>query len=160
MKKNIPFLFLVLSLFLLVSCGKKIVFDEKVFFPNANWAFEDKAVIFQVPLTGSDKPHTVILELDLIGTPNVDMMNTVLVITTPGGGRTVKSFVFNFNNPQEPYIQGASANEKIYRMVVYPKRYFPETGTYTFEVNQFSHKADNYGIRSLRMYIQQVKEEK
>jgi len=160
MKKIVPFLFLFSAVLLLVSCSKKVVFDEKVFFPNANWAFENKAVTFQVPMTGSEKPYTVILELDLIGAQNVDLINATFIIVTPNGGKTVKPLVFNFNNPREPYIQGASANEKIYRMIVYPKRYFSETGTYTFEVNQFSNKADNYGIRALRMYIKKVKEEK
>jgi len=160
MKKIISFLLLTLIVFLLVSCSKRIVFDEKVSFPNANWAFENKALTFQVPLTGSEKPHTVVIELDLTGTPNVDLMSTTFTIITPNGGTTVKGFTFNFNNPQEPYIQGAAENEKIYRMVVYPKRYFSETGVYTFEVNQFSNKADNYNIRALRMYIKKVKEER
>ena len=66
--------------------------------------------------------------------------------------------VFNFENPQEPYIKGDSPNKKIYRVIVYPKKYFSETGDYIFKVNQRSHKADNYGIRSLRMFIEEIKE--
>ena len=160
MKKITSFLLLTLTVFLLVSCSKKVVFDEKVVFPNANWAFENKAVNFNAHLTGSDQPYAVILELDLFGTPNVDKFYADFIILSPNGGRTVKSIIFNFKNPQEPFIQGASENEKIYRLVVYPKRYFTETGEYKFVVNQFSNKADNYGIRALRMYIERVKEER
>jgi len=159
MKKIAPLLLLAFTVFLCVSCSKKIVFDEKVYFQNANWAFEEKAQIFKAHFTESEKPYSIVLELDLFGTPNVDMFYTTFSIFSPSGGKTVTSVVFNFVNPQEPYIQGASAKEKIYRLVVYPKKYFTETGEYTFEVNQFSHKADNYGIRALRMYIERVKEE-
>jgi hypothetical protein len=85
------------------------------------------------------------------------MFYATFTLVTPQGGKTIKSIVFNFNSPQEPYIQGATKNEKIYRLTVYPQKYFSETGTYTFEVNQFSNKADNYGIRALRMYIEKSK---
>jgi len=51
-----------------------------------------------------------------------------------------------------------NSKEKIYRLTVYPKKYFSETGEYTFEVNQFSTKADNYGIHSLTLRIEKVKE--
>jgi hypothetical protein len=157
MKKTNLFLLLTSVVFLFASCRKPIVFDQKVTFPNNNWTFENKAITFEVPLTSSDKPFTVFLELDLVGTPNVDMFYATFTLLTPGGGKTIKSIVFNFNAPQEPYLKGANKNEKIYRLTVYPQKYFSETGTYTFEVNQFSNKADNYGIRSLRLYIEKVK---
>jgi len=160
MKKIIHFLALIFVVFLLTSCGKKVIFDEKVYFPNANWAFENKAITFNAHLTGSKKPHSVVLELDIVGTPNVDMFYATFSTFSPNGGKAIKSIVFNFKNPQEPFIKGASENERIYRLVVYPKRYFSETGEYTFEVNQFSNKADNYGIRALRLYIERVKEER
>jgi len=159
MQKHTPFLLLILTVFLFVSCSNKVVFDEKVSFPNANWAFENKAVTFTKHFPGSEKPYSIILELDLVGTPNVDMFYATFCVFSPSGGRTVKSIPFNFKNPKEPFIQGASENEKIYRIEVYSKRYFSEAGEYKFEVNQFSNKADNYGIRSLRMYIERVKEE-
>jgi hypothetical protein len=158
MKKITPVLFLTLSFFLLASCSKKVIFEETTIFPDANWAFENKAVTFVAPLTGSDKPYAVILELELIGTPNVEMFYASFTLTSPGGGNTIKPLTFNLINPGEPYIIGTLDNEKIYRMIVYPKKYFSETGDYTFEVNQFSNKADNYGIKALRMRIEGVKE--
>jgi hypothetical protein len=158
MKKIVSFLSFILIVFLLTSCNKKVVFDQKVLFPNANWAFEYKAIDFEIPFTGSDKPYAVVLELELIGTPNVDQIFTTFSILSPSGGETVKSIFFNFNNPQEPYIQGTSANEKIYKMTVYPKRYFTETGKYKFIVDQYSSNADNYNIQSLRMYVEKKKE--
>jgi len=158
MKKLSSLLFLIVSVFVFVSCSKTVVFDEKVMFQNNNWAFEQKAVTFEVPLKSSEKPFTVILELELMGTPNVDMFYATFSLTTPNGGNTVKSILFNFQNPQESYIKGDTQNRKIYRLTVYPKRYFSETGTYTFEVNQFSNKADNYGIEALRLRIEKAKE--
>ena len=158
MKKITLRLLIVLAISLLTNCNKSIIFDEKVMFSDANWAFENKAITFKVPMTGSEKSFTVILELDLIGTPNVDLMNVYVTTISPNGARTDKGFVFNFNAPKEPYIKGASPNEKIYRMTVYPKKYFSETGEYTFIVDQYSNKADNYGIRALRLYIERVKE--
>jgi len=158
MKKLAPFLFLFVSVFLFASCNKPIVFDEKVTFQNNNWAFENKAINFEIPLKSSEKPFKVILELELVGIPNVEMFYATFTLITPQGGKTIKSILFNFKYPQEPYIQGDSPNEKIYRLIVYPKRFFSETGTYSVEVNQFSNKADNYGIRALRMYIEKVKE--
>jgi len=160
MKKIALFLSLILIVFLFVNCSKKVVFDEKVFFPDANWTFENKAITFETLFTGSDKPFSIILELDLIGTSNVDKFYATFSIFSPSGGETVKSILFNLNNPQEPYIQGGSPNEKTYRLIVYPKKYFPESGTYTFIVDQYSNKADNYGIRALRMYVEKVKENK
>ena len=159
MKKIAPFLSLILIVFLLAGCNKNnVVFDEKVLFPDANWAFEYKKIDFEVPFTGSDKPYSVVLELDLVGTPNVDQIMATLSILSPNGGETVKAIYFNFDNPKEPYIQGTSENEKIYKMAVYSKRYFTETGTYKLIVDQYSNKADNYGIRGLRMYIERIKE--
>jgi hypothetical protein len=158
MKKLLPLLFLIISVFLFISCSKSIVFDEKIMFSNNNWTFEQKAITFEVPIQGSDKPYAIILDLELAGIPNVDLIYSTFSISTPKGAETVKAIYFNFLSPQEPYIKGASLNAKIYRMTVYPKKYFSETGTYKFEVNQFSNKADNYGIRSLRMYIERVKE--
>jgi len=160
MKKTIPFLTLILTVLLLVSCSNKVVFDEKVFFPNNNWSFEEKAITFTVPFTGSEKPYAIVIELDLVGAQNVDMFYATFCTFAPGGGRTVKSLVFNFKDPKEPLLPGASENEKIYRLVVYPKKYFTEPGDYTFEINQFSNKADNYGIRALRMFIERIKEER
>jgi len=160
MKKNTLLLFLLLPFLLLLSCNKSTVFEQTVTFPNANWAFEEKAVNFEVPITGSDKPHSLTVELDLVGNPNVDMFYATFIIITPSGGKTVKSILFNFINPKEPYIMGNNPNEKIYRLNVYPKRFFTETGIYAFEINQFSNKADNYGIRALRLHIEKVKEKK
>jgi len=160
MKKITPFLIQIFIVSLFLSCNNKVVFDEKVQFQNANWAFENKAITFSKHFSGTEKPYSIILELDLVGMPNVDMFYATFCIFSPSGGRTVKSILFNFKNPQVPFIQGASENEKIYRLIVYPKRYFSETGEYKFEVNQFSNKADNFGIHSLRMYIERVKEER
>ncbi|MDR2971620.1 MAG: hypothetical protein LBU83_06820 [Bacteroidales bacterium] len=158
MKKLSLLLFFIVSVFLFVSCSKSVVFDEKVVFPDHNWAFEQKAITFDVPLQGSDKPFSVILELELVGTQNVDLIYSTFSIFTPKGAETVKALYFNFVSPQEPYIQGSSSNEKIYRMTVYPKKYFSESGTYRFEIDQYSTNADNYGIRSLRMLVEKVKE--
>jgi len=160
MKKIALLLSLFLPLLLLLSCSKSKVFEQEVTFPDANWSFEEKAITFEVPITGSDKPHALTVELDLIGTPNVDMFYATFIIITPTGGKTVKSIIFNFINPKDPYIKGKNSNEKIYRLNVYPKRYFTETGIYKFEVNQFSNKADNYGIKALRFRIEKTKEEK
>jgi len=157
MKKLTLLLLFVLSAFFLLSCKKSALYEEKVTFLNANWAFENKIVMFSADMKGSEKPYTIIIELDLIGVPNVDKINAVFTMTTPKGGKTMKSVVFNFQNPQEPYII-KNSKEKTYRLTVYPKKYFPETGTYTFEVNQLSHKADNYGIRSLKLRIEKAKE--
>lgn len=158
MKKTVSFLSLILIVFLLTSCNNKVVFDEKVLFPNANWAFEYKEIDFEVSFTGSDKPYSVVLELDLVGTSNIDRISASFSIIAPSGGETVKPLYFNFDNPQIPLTQGTSENEKTYTMVVYPKRYFTETGTYKFSIDQYSNKADNHGIRGLRMYIEEVKE--
>jgi len=160
MKKLALFLSLILTVLLFVSCTKKVIFDEKVFFPDANWTFENKAITFEIPFTGSEEPYSIILELDLVGVSNVDKFDATVSIFSPVGGETVKPILFNFSNPQEPYIQGASPNEKTYRLIVYPKKYFPESGTYTFIVDQYSNKADNYGIHALRMYVEKVKEKK
>jgi len=157
MKRERLILVLVLALFTFVSCKKSVIFEEKVIFPNANWAFEYKAIPFKVPLTASEKPCAVIVELDLVGVPNVEMFYAAFSMTTPKGGRTSKSLIFNFKVPKEPYII-KNSNEKTYRLTVYPKKYFSETGTYTFEVNQLSNKADNYGIQSLRLKIERVNE--
>ena len=160
MKKITLILFLIIVGILLVSCKKSVVFEETVLFPNSNWAFEYKAITFNPTLTSSEKPYSVILELELTGTPNVDMFYATFTTITPQGGKTIKSIVFNFINPQEPYIKGDVPNKKIYRMTVYPKKYFSETGEYTLEVNQFSNKADNYGIKALKLRIEKVKEKK
>jgi gliding motility-associated lipoprotein GldH len=160
MKKIVPFLTLVLTFFLLVSCSNKIVFDKKVFFPDANWTFENKEQTFEVSINDLKIPYSIIIELDLVGAQNVDKFLASLSILSPNGGESVRKMTFNFKNPQEPFIQGVSANEKIYKLIVYPKRYFSESGVYTFIVSQHSHKADNYGIRSLRLYVEKLKETK
>ena len=157
MKKLTLLLFPLLIVFIFISCNKSIVFDKKVEFQNANWSFEEKAVNFEVTLEGSENPYAVVLELELTEPLNFDMFDAAFTIVTPLGGRQSRHIVFNFVNPKEPFIQGASPNEKILRLTVYPKRYFSETGTYSFEVNQFSEKADNYGIRTLRLYIERIK---
>jgi uncharacterized protein YxeA len=157
MKKIVPFLCFLLTVILFVSCSKSIVFDERVIFQDNNWAFENKEITFEASFKGSENIYAIIIELELIGAPNVDKMYTTFSMFTPNGAKTVKAFTFNFNSPKEPYIKGKSSNERIYRMTVYPKKYFSETGTYTFLVDQYSHKADNYGIRALRMYIEKVK---
>ena len=157
MKKISLFLLLLLTVFIFTGCNKSVVFEEKAIFPNANWAFEYKAITFTAPVEGSKNPYSIVLELELIGTPNVDKIVAVFTMITPKGGKTMKSIAFNFNSPQEPYII-KNSNEKIYRLTVYPKKYFSETGNYTFEVNQLSNKADNYGIHSLNIRVEKVKE--
>jgi hypothetical protein len=157
MKNLSLFSFFLLSVLLFTGCSKSIIFDERVIFPDNNWAFENKEITFEVPIKSSEKPFAIIIELELIGTPNVDKIYTTFSMFTPQGAKTVKSFTFNFNSPQEPYLKGKSPNEKVYKMTVYPQKYFSETGTYTFIVDQYSHKADNYGVRALRMYIEEVK---
>jgi len=157
MKRNCLIYLLILVLFTFASCKKLIIFEEKVIFPNANWAFENKAITFHAPLTSSEKPYAIIIELELNGSLNVDMFYAVFTMITPKGGKTMKSVVFNFVSPPEPFIFHKS-NVKIYKLTIYPKKYFSETGTYTFEVNQLSNKADNYGIESLKLKIERVKE--
>jgi hypothetical protein len=158
MKRNSPILLILLVLFAFVSCSKPIIFEEKVIFPNANWAFENKAVTFTAPIKGTDKPCKVTIELELTGALNVELINTAFTVISPKGAKAIKSIVFNFKTPQEPYIIKKSENKKIYTLTVYPKRFFSETGDYTFEINQFSNKADNYGIHSLSLRIEKVKE--
>ena len=157
MKKIFLLSLFLLSVSVFISCNKSIVFDEKIEFQNENWSYENKEIIFETTLKESQDPYTVVLELELMGTPQVEMFNAAFTITTPKGGKQILPIFFNFVNPKEPFIKGSSPNEKTLRLTVYPKRYFSETGNYSFEVNQFSNKADNYGIRSLRMYIEKVK---
>ena len=159
MKKSIPFLLLSLFFLFFVSCSKKAVYEETVYFPDNNWAFENKAVTFTAHLTGSEKPFTVYIELELVGNLNVDMFYASFTFILPGGGKTIKPLTFNFITPHEPYIykKGAPANERIFRLTLYPKKYFSETGDYTFEINQFSNKADNYGIKSMTLKIEKIK---
>jgi hypothetical protein len=160
MKKSIPFLLLSLFFLFFVSCSKKAVYEEIVYFPDNNWTFENKAVTFIAPLTGSEKPFSVILELELVGTLNVDMFYASFTFISPGGGKTIKPLTFNFLTPHEPFIfkKDTPSNERIFRLTLYPKKYFSETGDYTFEINQFSNKADNYGIKSMCLRIDKVKE--
>ena len=158
MKKISHFSLLILVFLSLLSCNRSVVFEQEVVFPNANWTFENKKIPLKVPLSGSEQPRAVIVELELNGIPNVDKFSAVFTIVSPQGGKTMKPIVFNFNSPQVPYIQGNSPNEKIYRLTVYPKKYFYETGTYDFEIDQLSNKGDNYGIRALRLRIEKVKE--
>jgi hypothetical protein len=160
MKKNRHLLLLIFASIIIASCNNTVIFDNKVTFPNANWTFENKAITFKAHLTSSNKPYAIILELELIGSQNVDKINTTFSISSPNGGESVKPIVFNFNTPREPYLKGNSPNEKIYRLTVYPKKYFSETGIYTLIVDQYSNKADNYGIKALRMRIERVKENK
>jgi len=157
MKKLFFFLSLVLSVFLFASCDKSVVFDKTVEFSGANWSFEEKSKTFEVPIKGSENPYSVVLELILTGKPNVDKFPADIVLISPNGGKMTKSIQFYFNNPKETYIQGTSPNEKILRIVVYPKKYFAETGTYSFQVIQASNNADNYNIRALRLYIEKIK---
>ncbi|MDR0206558.1 MAG: hypothetical protein LBI45_04800 [Bacteroidales bacterium] len=160
MKKNITFILLSLSLFLFASCSKKAIYEKIVYFPDNNWTFENKAVTFTIPLPGSDNPFSVILELELVGPLNVDMFYASFTFISPGGGKTIKPLTFNFITPHEPYIykKGAPSNERTLRLTLYPKKYFSEPGDYTFEINQFSNKADNYGIKSISLRIEPVKE--
>ena len=157
MKNIISLLLLFFTFCIFISCNKSVVFEEKVIFPNTNWSFENKAITFKVPIKGSDKPYAVFLELELSGAPNVDMFHATFTLITPKGGKTIKPLMFNFKSPQEPYIT-SNSNIKIYRLTAYPKKYFYETGDYSFEVNQFSNKADNYGIHSLNLRVVKVKE--
>ena len=158
MKKLSLLLSLITFVFLFVSCSKSIVFEETVAFPNNNWAFENKALNFKAEIKGSEKPLSLVLEFETIGTPNSNMIYTTITTVSPRGGKAITSIVLNFQNPREPVREGSTPNAKIYTFTVYPKRYFLETGTYSFEVNQHSNKADNYGIRSMRIYIEKVKE--
>jgi len=156
--KKITLLFsLIAVVFLFVNCNKSVIYDENVTFPDNNWSFENKAITFEASLISSEKPYSIILELEIIGTLNVNSFYATFSTTTPKGGNTIKSIFFNFDNPKEPYVKGNSPNVKIYRLTVYPKRFFSETGIYTFEIDQFSNKADNRGIRSLRMLIENEK---
>jgi len=157
MKRKSTILLLFVAFLTLVSCKKSVVLEEKVVFPNANWAFEYKAIKFNSFIKESKKPFAIILELELKGVQNVEMFYAVFTITTPKGGATMKSFAFNFVTPQEPIISTKSG-VKIYKLTLYPKKYFSETGDYTFEVNQLSNKADNYGIHSLTLRIEKTKE--
>jgi len=158
MKKTPLLLSLIASVFLFASCGRSVVFDEKVTFQYNNWDHNNKSQIFKAHLKGSEKPYSVILELEIVGTPNVDKFFSDFIITSPNGGVTKKFVHFNLTNPKEPFIQGDSPNVKILQIIVFQKKYFSETGIYTLNVDQFSNKFDNRGIRSLRMIIEKVKE--
>ena len=153
MKKFSLLSFFILSVLIFVSCNKSIVFDKTIVFSNDNWSFEERSQIFEVQMKGTDKPYSVMLELELSGTPNVDKIPADIVMISPNGGKVIKSTVFYFVNSKEPH----SPNENILRLKVYPKRYFAETGTYSFQVIQASNNADNYNIRALRMYIEKIK---
>ena len=156
--KKLPLLsFFILSVLLLVSCSKSIVFEEKVVFPNNNWSFDIKSQTFEAPLKSSKKPYAIVLELELTGTPNVKMFYADFIMATPTRGIAKQQVVFNFANPKEPLIQGTSPKEKILRLTVYPKKYLSETGIYSFKVDQFSNNYDNYNIRALRLYIERIK---
>jgi hypothetical protein len=159
-KNKFPLLVLTLTVFIFLGCSNKIFFDEKVLFPDANWTYENKEITFKVHIDDLEKPYSVFIELDLIDIPSVDKFFSTISILSPNGGESVRPVTINFNNPKEPYILGANENEKTYKLTVYPKRYFPEAGIYTFIVGQYSNKADNYGIRSLRLYIEKLKEKK
>ena len=158
MKKLLLIPFFILSVLAFISCNKSIIFDETVGFANDNWSFEEKSQTFEIFLKSSETPYSIVLDLELTETLNVNMFYATFTIITPSGGKTTKSILFNFAHQDEHYVKNTSSKEKTYRLIVYPKRYFSETGTYSFEVNQFSNKADNYGIRALRMYIEQVKD--
>lgn len=158
MTRNKLFLFIISGLIIIFSgCKPTIVLDETVTFPDSNWAFENKILTFNATIEAIDKPYEILLELDVTGTPQIEKLSTTFGVLTPKGAQTYIPVVFYFNSPKTPFSIDKTTNRKIYKQVAYSKKYFNEVGIYTFEINQFSNKADNYGFNSLRIIVKKTK---
>ena len=151
MKKTLLYIGIVLILGL-TSCGKN-VYNERVVFPETEWAQDNKAVF---DLTVSDTLSTYAFGIDVRHLENYRYCNLYVFMNTamPNGNHTRDTIEITLATPEGKWIGKNSGSMRDLRKILMPNMKFPLVGSYHFEIEQAMREPVLKGISDVGLYIE------
>ncbi len=151
MKKTLLYIGIVLIIGL-SSCGKN-VYNERVVFPEAEWAQDNKAVF---DLTVSDTLSAYAFGIDVRHLETYRYSNLYVFMNTnmPNGNHTRDTIEITLATPEGKWIGKSSGSMRDLRMILMPNMKFPLIGSYHFEIEQAMREPVLKGISDVGLYIE------
>lgn len=146
-------LILSLLVFATSSCNKnKPFFEETVVFKDKNWNHDQRSLVFEKKIEGSETPYEIYIDLDLEKDLDLDEFPITFSIYSDQGEETHKQIVFFFPVMSDNQII-APSGPKILTKLVYSEKYFNTSALYTFKILRKSSKYDLYDVKSVKLRV-------
>lgn len=130
------YLFLILSVFALVSClDNRTIVDTNMELKKHNWSYVEKV---RVPLTIEDNNNLYNIYINLRHTPNYSYSNIFLLIQVigPDGKKSTERKEFKLALPDGEWLGSGSGNLYSHQLLFKEKYKFPSNGKYILELEQ------------------------
>ncbi len=135
MKSFLKILFFLIIIFFLNSCDTNRVFEEYKSLKKSTWSRFDNAK-FDVRITDTKSPHNVIINVRNEGNYKSSNLYLFVTISSPNGN-SVKDTVELFLADEHGKWYGSGIGDIFSHQILYKNFiYFPDTGIYTFELEQ------------------------
>lgn len=136
----------------LSSCGKN-VYNERVVFPEAEWAQDNRATF---DLTVSDTLSAYAFGIDMRHLENYRYSNIFVFMNTtmPNGNHTRDTIEVTLATPDGKWIGKSSGSMRDLRKILMPEMQFPLAGAYHFEIEQAMREPVLKGISDIGLYIE------
>lgn len=140
-------LFLILLGLLSLSACKRsdIVVEERYVFPDKNWGFEERIVLYSIDIEAMANPCKVMVELEH-SYKDVTTLPLILTIKSPDGGSSTRKVNMAFGDAHQQDPNRAVA-------IIYPQKYFNTSGTYEFSLLREWPKYEFYGNEAITLKI-------
>lgn len=151
--KSTTFLIISSLILFISSCNNdKPFFEETRTFKDNNWNHDQRIVVFEKNIEGSQTPYEVYLDLDLEKDLDVDEFPITLSIYSDKGEESHKQVVYFFPVMSDNGL-AIPNGPKILTKLVYSEKYFNNSAHYTFKILRKYSKFDLYGIKGIKLRI-------
>jgi gliding motility-associated lipoprotein GldH len=152
MKNTIYFIFLIL---VFVSCGPKVIFEEKAEINNGVWA-KDQKLSYSFEVTDTLKKYDILLNVN--SNKEYKYQNIYINIETifPKGNKTVDLVSLEISKPNGEPFGKCSGDECTTPILLQEKVKFPSLGKYIINMYQYSRQQSIEGLNSGILLIQEA----
>ncbi len=155
-KSNWILLMCIITLFVISSCDRYVVFDQYVTIPGGGWNMDSMAV-FKVDIESTEQAYDVVLNVrNRSDYPNSNLWLFVDVIS-PGGIVVQDKIDCTLADDNGKWV-GSGWGSLYHVKVPYQKGVrFAEKGQYTFRIIQGMREEDLHGIYNIGLRLEEVK---
>jgi gliding motility-associated lipoprotein GldH len=154
MKNTIYFIFLIL---VFVSCGPKVIFEEKAEINNGVWT-KDQKLSYSFEVTDTIKKYDILLNVN--SNKEYKYQNIYINIETifPKGNKTEDLVSLEISKPNGEPFGKCSGDECTTPILLQEKVKFPSLGKYIINMYQYSRLQSIEGLNSGILLIQEAEQ--
>ena len=152
MKKYNFFIFICLSLLLMVSCHRKPLMEETYTLQEKSWN-RFRVLTFKPELVKENCYYDIVLEISYMDGFAYDELPLHTILTAPDGQKNILSKKVRIRNKSGEYQGNVYGDTWTVKKVVFDHKQLKNKGIYTFDVQQMTQYYELPGIVSVKCVV-------